>query len=109
MKVLEFATISAGLLLFVLTVLLAYGDYQLVVRLRRDHSAIWRSLGSPSPWFTKFEHLSAMNRFLGERQYEALNDATLSALSAGLRLLTRLVYYVAATTLLAIAAVRLAR
>ena len=101
------AVVLVGALLLAAVAVLVVGDYRLVTRLRRDHAEVWRSLGSPSPWFTKLEHLGAVNRFLSHRKYEALPDAGLVELSGRLRVLTNLVYWLAAVTMLLLAVARL--
>ena len=86
--------------LAVAIVLLAIGEYRLVVRLRRNHIAIWKSIGEPSPWFGRLADLVSVSRFLKLRQYEQIDDASLVALANGLRRLTSLVYFLAASTIL---------
>ena len=109
MSTLGLAAAVAGSVLSIAVTALVVGDYRLVTRLRRDHAAVWQALGSPSPWFTKFEDLTAINRFLAQRRYEDLSDPELIGLARRLRLLTSLVYWLAAITLILLGIARVKR
>lgn len=104
--------ILLGLLLGVLAavvVAMCVGDYRLVALLRRDHHATWEGLGSPSPWFSRFEDLRGMHRFLFQKQDQVLQDPTVHALSRRLRILHRLAYALGAALLLLAFAAKLIR
>ena len=102
------AAIAAGALMAAAVAVLAVGEYRLVTRLRRDHPRTWEGLGSPSPWFTRWQDLSAVTRFLTQRDYEKLGDVELAVLANKLRILTRVVYVLVAATLLLLSIARLA-
>ena len=87
--------------------MLAVGEYLLVTRLRRDDPPTWKLLGSPSPWFTRWQDLSAVSKFLGAREYDHLSDPQLKSLGNKLRILTKVVFALVATTLLLIVLARI--
>lgn len=109
MHLLAVLALAAGALFVMVATLLIVGDYQLVVRLKRDHRAAWERLGSPSPYFTHFEHLAAVQRFLFERQYRSLGDDVLARDAERLRLMTTAGYVLAAVVLLLALLVKLVR
>jgi hypothetical protein len=78
---------------------LIVADYKLVVRLRRDHSRVWEAIGRPSEFFTRFEHVTNVHRYLATGEYRSLDDTQLTALGDWLRRVVR-VLYVLATLLL---------
>jgi hypothetical protein len=96
------AAIGIGMMLAVLVACLIAADYQLVVRLRRDHRSTWEGLGSPSPLFSRPEDLAAMHRFLAERQYLAIDDADFRRFAGRTRLLTNAVYAAGGATMIAV-------
>src|SRR5262245_10427197 len=103
MSPLVMATLVVAAVLGIAIILLIVGDYRLVTRLRRDHPVAWQGIGSPSPWFTRLEDVNAVYRFLEERAYLRLGDADLSQLAGRLRMLTNVVFLLAAATLVMMA------
>jgi hypothetical protein len=76
-------------------------SYRFLVVLRRDHFHIWEALCRPSPWLSRLEDVTAVQRFLLKRQYRELTDVALVRSAERLRLLTILTYGLAATALIA--------
>ena len=101
------ATILSGAVLALMVVALAIGEYVLVARLRRDHPATWRAIGSPSPWFTHWQDFATVSKFLGRRGYDNLGDPQLKSLGNKLRILTTVVFALGATTLLLVVLARI--
>jgi hypothetical protein len=101
------AALISGAFLVLAVLGLAVGEYRLVSRLRRDHPETWQSLGSPSPWFTRWQDVSTVSDFLDSRGYERLGDPDLESLGRRMRILTKTVYALAGATLLLILLARL--
>lgn len=89
--------------------LLVTGDYRLVVMLRRDWPAVWQSLGRPSPLFTRFEDVAAVQQFLFQRKYREIGDPSLARFAERLRTLTMVAYTAAAIALIVATAARIGR
>jgi hypothetical protein len=89
-------TIGVALALALVVGSLIVADYRLIVRLRRDHRAIWEGIGSPSPLLSRIEEVSAVHRFLSGRHYAVIDDRELVALAERARVLTTAAYIAAA-------------
>jgi len=109
MSALAISTIVAASALLCAVGFLAVGDYRLVVRLRENHRHTWEKLGSPSPWFNRFEDVASVHAFVFGREHQSLGDATLSELAERLRILTYTVYALAAATLVLMVLTRLSK
>ena len=102
------ALIGSGAATAVAVILLALGEYRFVQELRRQHPVTWQNIGSPSPWFSRLQDVTAVSRFLSRRGYEHLDDPALAILGHRLRILTSIVYGFVAATLLLLMLARLA-